>query len=78
MKTLTKLQKRRNAEKLREHQFLEEEKYKLDFIRDCGHVMQSLTVYLVRNQGLSEAEIDEIREVMTYLSRGEIDEDKKP
>lgn len=73
MKTLTKWQRRRNAEKLREHAFLEEEKYKLDFLRDCSYVVQALTIFLARNRGLTDAEVEEVELCIQYLSRGPID-----
>jgi hypothetical protein len=68
----TKLQKRRLAAQTRYLEELEDEKEKLDYIRDAVHVFDAIQFYMSQPH-LKEAERDKLRMCMLYLSHGVLD-----
>lgn len=72
MQQRTKIRKRQLAAQARYIEDLEDEKEKLDFIRDAGEVFDAITFYIGQPH-LTEAQRDKLRHCMLYLSRGVLD-----
>lgn len=72
MQQRTKIQKRKLAAQARYIEDLEDEKEKLDYIRETVHVFDAIQFYMAQPH-IKDAERDKLRMCMLYLSHGVLD-----
>jgi hypothetical protein len=67
---ITKDFKKHRAEHSRHVKDLENEKYKLEFLRDCPYLIEAITIFLVKSRSLTDEDEEKIRKAMEFLSKG--------
>ncbi len=70
MKRNTKIDKRIQNQVALSLKDLEAEKNRLEFIRDCPHVLEALTIFLVKRTNLTDKEEDDLRKCLKFLRYG--------